>query len=164
MKHPANLITGVRLAAAPLLLLTKPLTPSFYALYLLGGVSDMADGAVARKTGSESELGKVLDSLADLAFVLACCMQLLPMMDLPTWLWVWAGIIALIRLINLLCGYLYRRRLVLLHTAANRLTGLLLFLLPLAMGFTDITYPAAVVAAAATFAAAQEGHFIRTGR
>ena len=46
-KHIANIITGSRIVLSlPLLLI--PLTSAwFYALYLLCGLSDMIDGAVA---------------------------------------------------------------------------------------------------------------------
>ena len=50
------------------------------------------------------------------------------------------------------------------HTAMNKVTGLLLFLLPLTWTFIDLKYSGAFVSAVATFAAIQEGHFIRTGR
>ena len=46
------------------------------------------------------------------------------------------------------------------HTVANKLTGLLLFLTVPTIFRTMI--PVSVVAAVATFAAIQEGHFIRT--
>lgn len=52
----------------------------------------------------------------------------------------------------------------LLHTRANKLTGALLFLLPLSLGFLNISYTAVPLCALASFAAIQEGHFIRTGR
>ena len=45
---------------------------------------------------------------------------------------------------------------------ANKLTGLLLFLAVPAMFWTMI--PITIVAAIATFAAVQEGHYIRTGK
>ena len=57
-----------------------------------------------------------------------------------------------------------RKKLVLLHTGANKLTGALLFLLPLSLGFLNISYTAVPLCALASFAAIQEGHFIRTGR
>ena len=57
-----------------------------------------------------------------------------------------------------------RRKLVLLHTRTNKLTGALLFLLPLSLGFLNISCTAVPLCALASFAAIQEGHFIRTGR
>ena len=46
----------------------------------------------------------------------------------------------------------------------NKATGILLFLLPLTIPAVPLKYSAIVVCAVATFAAIQEGHFIRTGR
>ena len=50
------------------------------------------------------------------------------------------------------------------HSFMNKATGALLFLLPLTIPAAPLKYSAIVVCAVATFAAIQEGHFIRTGR
>ena len=50
------------------------------------------------------------------------------------------------------------------HTAANKITGLLMFVLPLTMAVVELRYSALVVCVAATFAAIQERYFIRTGK
>ena len=44
----------------------------------------------------------------------------------------------------------------------NKLTGLLLFLLPLTLQVIDLEYSAVLIGAVATFAAVQEGYLIRT--
>ena len=49
-----------------------------------------------------------------------------------------------------------------LHTVMNKLTGLLLFLLPLTLHVIELEYSAVLICAVATFAAVQEGHLIRT--
>lgn len=160
----ANLITCCRIFFSLLLLFFPSLSPGFYGLYLAAGLSDMLDGIVARRTDSASPLGARLDSIADLVFLAVCLIKLLPVLMLPVWLWVWVGLIALLRLINIVSGYVCRKKLVLLHTKANKLTGALLFLLPLSLNFIQISYTAAILCAIASFAAIQEGHFIRTGR
>lgn len=104
----ANCITLTRILAAPLLLWTEPLSLPFYALFLFCGVTDMMDGFVARKTTSESRIGMLLDSLGDMVFVVVCLVKLLPVIELPLVLWIWIGMIALLRAINLLFGYVYR--------------------------------------------------------
>ena len=43
----------------------------------------------------------------------------------------------------------------------DKLTGALLFILPLTLQFVDLSYSAAVVCCFATFSAVQEGHYIR---
>lgn len=160
----ANLITSCRILLSLLLLFFPALSPGFFGIYLAAGLSDMLDGFVARRTNSASPLGARLDSMADLLFLAVCLIKLLPVLALPVWLWVWVGLIALLRLVNILSGFVCRRKLVLLHTGANKLTGALLFLLPLSLGFLDISYIAVPLCALASFAAIQEGHFIRTGR
>lgn len=160
----ANLITSCRILFSLPLLFFPALSPEFYGLYIAAGLSDMLDGFVARRTGSTSALGARLDSIADLVFLVVCLIRLLPVLALPAWLWVWAGLIALLRLVNLVSGYVCRGKPMLLHTGANKLTGALLFLLPLSLDFLAVSYTAAPLCALASFAAIQEGHFIRTGR
>ena len=50
------------------------------------------------------------------------------------------------------------------HTVANKITGLLMFVLPLTMTVVELRYSALVVCMVATFAAIQEGHIIRIGK
>ena len=38
---------------------------------------------------------------------------------------IWAVIIALIKMINVICSFIYYKKLVLLHTIANKITGLI---------------------------------------
>ena len=48
----ANIITGIRIVISVFLLFCPVFSQVFYVLYITAGVSDMADGAVARKTGT----------------------------------------------------------------------------------------------------------------
>ena len=120
----------------------------------------MADGYLARRLHAESKTGAVLDSVADIGFVACCAIRLLPVLPIPTWLWIWAGSIVLIKMINQISALVVHKRLCFPHTEANKLTGLLLFM-AVPMAFWSLV-PIAIVAGVATFAAIQEGHFIRT--
>ena len=91
-------------------------SPAFYALYIAAGASDMIDGAVARKTGTVSEFGSRLDTAADIVFVAVCLIKLLPVLHAPTWLIIWMIVIAVIKVINLICGYVARKEIVACHT------------------------------------------------
>ena len=51
MKHLADIITCVRIAAAVTMLFLEPMSAAFFVLYCVGGISDMVDGTVARKCG-----------------------------------------------------------------------------------------------------------------
>jgi len=158
----ANIITSVRIICGIALLFFPVLSPAFYALYIAAGVSDMADGTVARKTGTVSEFGSKLDTVADFVLIIVCLIKLIPVIHLPAWLIVWIIIIAAIKAINLVSGYVMRKEIVALHTVMNKVTGVLLFSLPLILKIIDIKYSGAVVCTVATFAAVQEGHLIRT--
>ncbi len=158
----ANIITGIRILCSIALLFFPVFSPSFYTLYIVAGVSDMIDGTVARKTGTVSEFGSKLDTLADFLLVAACLIKLLPALDIPVWLSIWIAVIALIKAVNIVSGYVMHKEFVAVHTVMNKVTGLLLFILPLTLAFIDLKYSGAFVSAAATFAAIQEGRFVRT--
>ena len=73
-------------------------------------------------------VGSILDSIADLLFVACCAIQLLPILSIPSWLWIWAGIIVIIKIVNQIIALTRIKQLCLPHTIANKLTGFLLFL------------------------------------
>ena len=160
----ANIITGVRILCAIALLCFQPFSSAFYALYVTAGLSDIIDGAIARKTNTAGEFGAGFDTAADFIFVVVCLIKLIPALKLPVFLTIWIAVIALIKFINIVSGYVMRKRFVSVHSLMNKITGVLLFALPLTMREIDLKYSGAIVCAAASFAAIQEGHFIRTGR
>lgn len=158
----ANSITGIRVLCSIAILFCPVFSVAFYSLYIAAGLTDIADGWVARKTNTVSEFGSKLDTIADFIFVVVCLFKLIPVLDIPIWLYSWIGIIALIKVINIVSGYVVQKQFVAIHSVMNKATGVLLFLLPLTISFVDLRYSAAVVCIIATFAAVQEGHFIRT--
>ena len=158
----ANIITGFRVLISIVLLFCPVFSPAFYMLYLIAGLSDMIDGTIARRTNTVSGFGERFDTVADYVFVVVCLIKLLPMISMPLWLWVWIVIIALIKIINIISGYIAQRKLVAVHSVMNKVTGVLLFILPLTFPIVPLKYLAIPVCAVATFAAVQEGHFIRT--
>ena len=160
----ANALTVSRIVLSVVLLAQPALSPAFLVVYALAGATDILDGCVARRTGTESELGAGLDSIADLVLVVVCLVKILPAIDVPAWLWVWVATIALVKAANAISGLVVEKCLVMLHTRANKVAGLAVFLVPFAIPPFGITVPAIIACAIATFAAVQEGHFIRTGR
>ena len=158
----ATIITIIRILCSITILFCPVFSVAFYSLYIAAGLSDMIDGWVARRTNTVSEFGAKLDTVADFVFVVVCLVKLLPVMDVPVWLYVWIGIIAVIKIINIVSGYVVQKRFVSVHSVMNKVTGVLLFVLPLTLSFIDLNYSATVVCIIATFAAVQEGHFIRT--
>ena len=159
----ANIITGIRIVCSIALLFFPAFSPAFYTLYIVAGVSDMIDGAIARKAGTVSDFGSKLDTAADCVLVAVCLIKLIPVLDIPMWLIIWIAVIALMKGINIISGYVMRKEFVTAHTVMNKLTGIALFLLPFTLSILDLKYSGLFVCALASFAAIQEGHLIRTG-
>ena len=86
--------------------------------------------------------------------------QLLPILSIPSWLWIWAGIIVIIKIVNQISSLIIIKKFCFPHTIANKLTGFLLFLTVPTINWSII--PIAIVAIIATFAAIQEGYYIGT--
>lgn len=160
----ANIITGFRVLISIALLFCPVFSPVFYVLYLIAGLSDMIDGTIARRMNTVSEFDARFDTAADFVFVVVCLIKFLPVISIPAWLYVWIVLIALIKIIIIISGYVVQKKLVAVHSVMNKMTGVLLFILPLTFLIVPLKYLAIPVCAVATFAAVQEGHFIRTGR
>ena len=157
------MITLSRIPMAVALPFVQSSPAVFWTLYLLCGLSDVLDGAVARLTGTVSRLGERLDTIADIIFVAMWMLLFIPAIDVGRWLWLWTGVIALIKVVNVICGLAMKKGFVAKHTLANKATGMLLFLLPMVILLEVIKVPYIVlVCLLATFAAIQEGHLIRT--
>jgi len=161
-KHIANILTGCRIFGSILLLFFPAFSLGFYITYLLCGFSDMIDGTIARKTNSTSKFRSQLDTIADLIFAVVSLMKLLPATHIPGWLWIWGGVIAVIKISNIIQGYVIKRQFISLHTMMNKVTGLLLFLLPLTISFVELKYMAIAVCSIATLSAVQEGVYVIT--
>ena len=120
----------------------------------------MVDGTVARKTHSVSEFGAKLDTVADLIFVVACILKLVPMLELKIWMALWIIGIAVIKVSNIVLSYILKKNFPSVHSVLNKITGACLFALPLSVQFIALKYSIVVVCTVATVAAVQEGYLI----
>ena len=159
MKHLPNILSSLRIVGTVVLLLSDVSSILFGVLYIVCGISDIADGWLARKLKCVTRTGALLDSLADICFVACLCPLLLPILELPQWLCLWAGVIVAIKVVNQIFALVMYGCFQFPHTTANKITGFLLFI-SVPMVLWSIV-PIIIVAAIATFAAIQEGHFIR---
>ena len=157
----ANVLTSLRIICAFALLFFPPLSTPFYILYIFSGFTDMIDGIVARRTGTVSEFGSKLDTVADFILVAVSLIKILPVLDMESWMFIWIGVIGGIKAMNIITGFVVQKRFVSVHSVMNKITGGLLFALPLTLGIIDLRYNAAIVCAAATYASIEEGHRIR---
>ena len=152
----ANIITVSRILFSLAMILFPPSSVPFSALYLLCGVTDVLDGYVARKLHTESENGAMLDSAADLFFAAVYAVKILPLLNVPLWVWIWTAIIATAKITGILIASKKAHKLSIEHSIGNKLTGLLLFLLPLSVYIAEVKYGAILVCAVATVTVIKE--------
>ena len=160
MTQLPNIISTLRITGSVGLLLCDVTSVAYWIIYSLCGFSDIADGWLARKLKCVTKMGALMDSMADICFVACCGWKLLPIFELLQWLWLWVGVIVAIKVVNQLSALVMYGRCCFPHTTANKITGFLVFI-AVPMTVWSII-PIATVAAIATFAAIQEGHYIRT--
>lgn len=161
----ADTITSVRMAASLLLLFLPLRSAWFLTVYTLAGLTDALDGWLARKTGTASDFGARLDSMADLLFYAVLLFRLFPVLwrTLPAAVWYAVAVILLVRLAAYATAAVKYHRFAALHTWLNKLTGASIFLLPYVLAVsTGIGYSWAVCALA--FAAALEEWMIHLCR
>ncbi len=134
-KNLPNIISAARIIGTAWLLLMKPLSTLFLTIYVLTGVSDVLDGAIARKYGTTSELGAKLDSIADLLFYTLILIRIFPIMwvTLPKKIWVMVAAILIVRILAYITAAVKYQRFASMHTYMNKLTGFMVFGVPLAI-------------------------------
>lgn len=105
MLNIPNALTLARILAIPafLILLTSGRSGLALAVFVAGGVTDALDGAIARLTDTKTELGAILDPLADKLLLLSSFCVLAFMGLVPNWL----TVLVLFRDVFLLLGYFF---------------------------------------------------------
>ena len=161
MSPAPNIISASRGIAGFAMLLFPVFNPWFWVLYCWGGISDMIDGALARKLNSVNGTGAVIDSLADLVFVICSGILVLPTIDLPFWVWLWIAAIGVIKFVGITIGSYRQRKLAIPHSMTNKLTGILLFCLPFSIVRFDVLIPAVIVCISATASLFEDFQIIR---
>jgi len=99
-----------------------------FVIVLLCGLTDVLDGYIARKYKVESKVGAKLDSLGDYTFFL--------MLVLYFFIWrqnlikdnsIFIVLVIMVRLSSLVVCWIKNKKVYSLHTIANKVTGLLLY-------------------------------------
>ncbi len=162
-----NILTSIRIVCAAALVACSPFSTWFYVMYLLGGASDVLDGVAARRLKKETPFGAKFDTIADIVFLAVVILKVVLTIDIPLWLIVWIGGIAVIKCFNIIRGFVLHKRFVAEHTVLNKLCGVLLFLIPLGIGWLPqrpVLVMIVLTCGMATVAAVQEGQYIRAGK
>ncbi len=103
MLNTPNFITVLRILAIPLflILLTSQEVELALGVFVLAGASDALDGAIARLTNAKTDLGALLDPLADKLLILSSFSALAFMGVVPNWL----TVLVIMRDVVILFGY-----------------------------------------------------------
>ncbi len=130
MKILPNLITISRMLLCLLLPVLINDSELFIVVFLICGITDVLDGYLARRLKSMSTLGARLDSIADSMLFLImtyCTMRIIggKLRDYVVLLLLIIGI----RAFNLLFAYYKYKCFVMIHTLANKATGLCIYLM-----------------------------------
>ena len=141
-----NVISFVRLSTVPVFiwLFVSGYENAAVILYAAGAWSDFFDGYIARRTDSVTELGKLLDPLADRIFIAALVIALVVRGTLP---W-WVALVILGRdlLVLSLFPYLERRKIqrISVNRVGKTATAALLAGLTM-LAWSETTFPGADV-------------------
>lgn len=141
----ANVITISRIVFSIMLLFIAKESNLFMLFYILCGVSDVLDGFIARIMHTESEFGAMLDSLTDLTFAVVYIVKILPSLSLLSYEYIWIIIIAVAKIVVILLRSIKIQKLYIEHSILNKLTGLLVFVLPLSVNLINIRYSVIIV-------------------
>jgi CDP-diacylglycerol--glycerol-3-phosphate 3-phosphatidyltransferase len=157
-KYVPNMLSILRIILSVLLIPLYPVDYIFIIVYLTIGLTDVLDGLIARKFGYESELGAKLDSIADLVFYSIYVFLFLKLFSsaFDSILQVILILIISIRMINMIVTKLKYKKIVFVHTIANKITGLLVFLAPMVLLNVNHAVSIKVMFAIALVAAIEE--------
>lgn len=158
MKNLPNLITLSRLISAILLMPVRTFSQTFFVVYTYCGVSDVLDGALARRLHCNDEFGARLDSIADIVFYAVTAFKIFPALcsTLTPLIWYVIAATTIIRIISCAVAAIKYRRFASLHTYMNKLTGFLVFTVPYILFFPFAKTACMIISIVAVIAAMEE--------
>ena len=161
MKISPNKLSFIRIIFSLLLFFTKPLSYLFFIIYLICSISDVLDGYVARKYNLVTDFGAKLDSIADMTMFLSLIIVLLPVLNFTLEIYVLILIIAILKIASAIYCYIKFKKLSTIHSYLNKITGLLIILIPVLLIFAPSENLIAIICIIATIAAIEEFLIIR---
>lgn len=136
MKNVANILTFSRIILAIVLLLCfTEVTLAFIVIYFIAELTDMVDGTIARKTGSSSSLGSLLDSIADFLLYSSLIKIVFTLRLIRRKYAIWLACSLLIGLLSPIINYIRHKKVFFIHSVSCKLCGGALLLVPFAIYF-----------------------------
>ena len=164
MKHIPNILTGLRIFCSALLVATPVYSIHFYCLYLVCGITDFLDGRLARRFHVASKAGASLDNIADYTLITSTAIKVLPTLEVETWSLIWGICMLIAHITSSIIAWLKYKRVVVLHTLANKLLGGAVYAIPLLAGFGNQTILISTVSAFMCFSVPEEIYLLLTSK
>lgn len=132
LRQIPNSLSLLRIVCTLGLIFVEPMRLPFFILYSICGLTDVLDGFIARRFHCTSELGAVLDSVADLCFYAMMILRLFPILweIMDRWIWLFGLSAVAVRLIAYSVAAWKYKRFSSIHTYMNKATGLTVFAVP----------------------------------
>lgn len=156
MKSLPNCISFSRIIFSLILIYTKPFSLAFYIIYIICGFSDIIDGFIARKTGTTSNLGAKLDSIADMIMAGVLLLLIYLILNPTTKIVIWIVLIGMIRLLSMFIAMKKYKTFASIHTYGNKIAGIVLFLFPILIPYINITILMYITCVVASISAIEE--------
>lgn len=168
MKNLPNILSITRLAVSGLLFFLGGYPSLFTILYLYCGISDVADGYIARRYKAESAMGAMLDTLGDVAMYLLIVFVFFSQTTIFSNTFALVLLLAIIafKMINLLLTKLKFGLWGVIHTIAYKVIGFLVYIsLPLYYLYSNLSiWFMLIICILALLAAMEETIMIITGK
>jgi cardiolipin synthase (CMP-forming) len=119
-----NLITSLRIILAPIFIiyLIREDFPAALVIFIIAGLSDGADGLIARVFNQKSRLGSYLDPLADKILLIAAFVVLSVRHFIPPWLTVMAISRDILILLGVLILFLNQMDIIIRPSIVSKIT------------------------------------------
>lgn len=140
MKNLANILTTTRIfLALVLLIFFGEISVPFLIIYGIAELTDMVDGTVARRTGTCSRRGAMLDTTADVLLKASLFKIVLSMRLLTKKLIIWLTAALGIGALSALVAFIRHHELYFVHAISTKLLGGLIAGVPFAieLGFSE---------------------------
>ena len=124
-----NILSIIRIIGSFLILLVAE-NPIVFVALLFCGITDILDGYIARRFQYETKIGTYLDSFADFTFYWIIVFYLINhRIEIITENIYLLGAIIIIRLFSLFICWIRNRKIYILHTIGNKVSGFIVFIL-----------------------------------
>ncbi len=161
-KNLANIVTVTRIIGTLALLPFDIFSDTFMAVYIWCGISDVLDGFVARKLNITSKFGSKLDSISDLLFYSVMLKKVWKYlkMYLPEFVMILIYVVIGCRVLTYALVGIVKKTFSSRHTILNKITGLLMFLLPFVVRTPYLLYYSLLILTLAYISLVDEAGYI----